>query len=50
MRGDYGEPWGVLSEACFSFVSTGVRGREKGICDEENEPVAIGRRIGGWLR
>ena len=34
-------PWksrmrGVLSEACLTFVSAGVCGRQRGICVEEN--------------
>ena len=36
----------VLSEACLSFVSTGVCGRGRGICVEENGPVS--RSIEGW--
>jgi len=37
---------GVLSEACLSFVSAGVYGRQRGICVEGNGPVS--RSVEGW--
>ena len=40
----------VPPEACLSFVSTGVRKRERGdIRQREKTCVAIARRIGGLL-
>lgn len=37
---------GVLSEACLSFISTGVYVRGRGNCVEENKPIS--RSIKGW--
>ena len=42
---------GSSSEGCLSFISTGVRGRERGNMDRrERGSGAIHRRMGGRFR